>query len=67
MYKKLIEEFSKNPEPFKQGAVILAREAKENGYKLTVEGLQVFLDNCGNGITKDCRNFYEMCIPFSIE
>jgi hypothetical protein len=64
--KQIIEEFAKNQEPFKQGAITLAKEAKANGYKLTVEGLKTFLNNCEDGIGTEARNFYELCIPFAI-
>ena len=64
-YKKLIEHFSESQDIFRQGAETLKKEAIENGFKLTVVGLQTFLDNCE--IEADVNNFYQLCIPFAVE
>lgn len=63
----MIIAFSKSQTEFKKGAVVLAREAKDNGYKLNLSGLTVFLDNCCDEIGEDAYNFYQMCIPFAIQ
>ncbi len=62
--KELIKVFSKDKTFFVKGAGVLKKEAKENGYKLTVTGLQTFLDNCD--MEQDERQFYELCIPYAI-
>jgi len=61
----LVKHFAKNQEEFKKGAEVLKKEARENGFKLTLIGLETFLDNCE--IDGQADSFYRLCIPFAIE
>ena len=61
---ELLKVFAKSTELFEEGARTLVKEAKTNGYSMTLTGLTTFLDNCN--LRTDILNFYTLCIPFAI-
>lgn len=67
--KTLINAYSKDKKIFEEGAKILKKEAQNNGYKITISGLTVFLNNCAGSETldDDVYNFYQLCIPYAIK
>jgi hypothetical protein len=65
----LVEVFSseKYKELFRRGAQTLIEEMKNNDYKISVRGADLFLDNCSDILKEEVRNFYRMCVVGNID
>ena len=56
-----------NDKHFASGAVKLIKEMKENDYKVTVSGAELFIDSCADTIGIEAANFYRLCVVKNLE